>query len=188
MTDEGLVVHCRHCWRLEIHSATLLRVPLSRDHTLEIRVYGPRPLPADYANGILAYVGRLVTVEPGAAVRAGGEPTYGPRGAPAARLGMTMSTGSNSMMANWVDGVLTIPCRCGTAHTGGDAREDWRHHNCLHDGDLVDISPPHEGTCQQVLCMDCGRAWGIRKPGAAGRAEGEPTQRPSGAASGGGTA
>lgn len=57
---------------------------------------------------------------------------------------------------------LEYDCWCGIKHTGTYAQEDWRHHNCLHEDELVGIFSYDSNSVQKVmqaLCGICGRSF-----------------------------
>ena len=49
------------------------------------------------------------------------------------------------------------PCRCGETHRGQYAAEDWAHHNCFHDDELlVDAGD------DQAMCSLCGNVFSLK--------------------------
>jgi len=71
---------------------------------------------------------------------------------------MTIETGTTNHTI-WLDenGKQHFPCRCGKTHTGHYACEDYLHHECLHETELVDMGH------RMVICMDCGKTWTVEK-------------------------
>lgn len=52
--------------------------------------------------------------------------------------------------------LVTAPyfsCRCGKAHEGAYAQEEWNHHNCFHDEHLAQIAK------EQAVCIQCGKSF-----------------------------
>ena len=64
-----------------------------------------------------------------------------------------METGATNHTIHLDKNGAYFPCRCGKEHRGEYACEDYLHHECLHESNLVDIE------YGLVLCPDCGNTW-----------------------------
>ena len=54
-------------------------------------------------------------------------------------------------------GLEEYPCRCGQTHTGSYAYEDWRHHNCFHEGPIWVIED------ELGICSVCGKSFTLER-------------------------
>ena len=83
---------------------------------------------------------------------------------------MDFGTVSDGETAHYEHNQRVYPCRCGNIHDGDYAAEDYAHHNCFHDCELVKMpkvgdlpDKPWQAGVEQVDCPDCGKIWEIRE-------------------------
>ncbi len=75
----------------------------------------------------------------------------------------SVTTGSSNYTRYFENEQEVFPCRCGETHRGDYAAYDYGHHNCFHDAGLLPMDPLR-GVEPQVICVECGKVFGIVKP------------------------
>ena len=71
-------------------------------------------------------------------------------------------TESSSTTSVYENGERVFPCRCGLTHRGNYALEDYMHHDCLHETDLLDMNRlggVPEQDWPHLICRECGKTW-----------------------------
>ena len=71
---------------------------------------------------------------------------------------MIITTGSTNYTLHFDGAERVYPCRCGQTHCGDYAFEDWNHHDCFHESELILLCD------EQAICGECGKSFLITRP------------------------